>query len=96
VHFLQFITVRHAEAPTLQSFEANVPSKKWGWEFRVGEFPEVLNLESFQESFRKVSGNIGSFVKLCQLHGMALNVFLEMECNGVCDTDTDVVATLAL
>jgi hypothetical protein len=59
---------------------------------RVGEFPEVLNLESFW----KVSGNIGSFVKLYQLHGMALNVFLEMECNGVCDTDTDVVATLAL
>jgi hypothetical protein len=55
-----------------------------------------MNLESFQESFRKVSGNIGSFVKLCQLHIMALNVFLEMECNGVCDTDTDVVATLAL
>jgi hypothetical protein len=63
---------------------------------RVGEFPEVMNLESFQESFQKVSGNIGSFVKLCQLHGMTLNVFLEMECNGVCDTDTDVVATLAL
>ena len=37
---------------------------------RVGEFPEVLNLESFQESFRKVSGNIGSLVKLHQLHGI--------------------------
>ena len=27
---------------------------------------------------------------------MALIVFLEMACNGVCDADVDVVATLAL
>jgi hypothetical protein len=73
-----------------------LPSVLILFRFRVGEFPEFMNLESFQESFPKVSGNIGSFVKLCQLHIMALNVFLEMECNGVCDTDTDVVAFLAL